>query len=97
MSTCYIPDVRPVFREVARILVPGGKLLLLDLREHQESWVRPKLGDKWLGFTEEKLRKLLANAGLERMKLSVGARRTGDPFTVLIASGVKPLSKKKHV
>lgn len=83
--------------EAVRILVPGGKLLLLDLREHEESWVRPKLGDKWLGFGEEKLRKLLATAGLEKIKLSVGARRTGDPFTVLIASGVKPLSKKKHV
>lgn len=83
--------------EAVRILVPGGKLLLLDLREHEESWVRQKLGDKWLGFGEEKLRKLLAAAGLEKIKLTVGARRTGDPFTVLIVSGVKPLFKKKHV
>lgn len=83
--------------EAVRILVPGGKLLLLDLREHEELWVRQKLGDKWLGFGEEKLRKLLAAAGLEKIKLTVGARRTGDPFTVLIVSGVKPLFKKKHV
>jgi SAM-dependent methyltransferase len=24
VSTCYLPDVRPVYREVARVLVPGG-------------------------------------------------------------------------
>src|SRR5690606_6335963 len=24
VSTCYLPDVAPVFREVARILCPGG-------------------------------------------------------------------------
>lgn len=24
VSTCYVPDVRPVFREVARVTVPGG-------------------------------------------------------------------------
>jgi SAM-dependent methyltransferase len=84
--------------EAVRILVPGGKLLLLDLREHEEDWVRKKLGDKWLGFSEETLRKLLAAAGLDHVRMSVGARRTGDPFTVLIASGVKPISKKrKHV
>ena len=83
--------------EAVRILVPGGKLLLLDLREHDEEWVRKKLGDRWLGFGEERLKKLLTNAGLEKIKLTVGARRTGDPFTVLIASGVKPLSKKQHV
>ena len=92
-------DPAKALAEAARILVPGGKLLLLDLREHEEEWVRQKLGDRWLGFGDEKLKKLLAAAGLEKIKLSVGARRTGDPFTVLIASGVKPLSNKnrKHV
>ena len=83
-------DPAKAMEEAVRILVPGGRLLLLDLREHDEEWVRKKLGDKWLGFSEEKLRKLLTNAGLEHLKFSVGARRTGDPFSVLIASGIKP-------
>ena len=95
----HAADPEKALAEAVRILGPGGKILLLDLREHEESWVRQKLGDKWLGFSEERLRKLLTGAGLEHIKLSVGARRTGDPFTVLIASGVKPQSKKnrKHV
>ena len=84
-------DPAKALAEAVRILAPGGKLLLLDLREHEEDWVRKKLGDKWLGFSEEQLRKLLTNAGLENLKLSVGARRTGDPFTVLIASATKPV------
>ena len=32
--------------EAARITVPGGRVLVLDLREHQEEWVRAKLGDR---------------------------------------------------
>ena len=24
VSTCYLPDIRPVYREVARVMVPGG-------------------------------------------------------------------------
>lgn len=76
--------------EAARVVVPGGRVLVLDLREHDQGWVTPRLGDHWLGFTPEKLRGLLQSAGLEDAKVTVGARRTGDPFTVLIASGVKP-------
>jgi hypothetical protein len=32
---------------------------------------------------------------LENIKVTIGARRTGDPFTVLIASGMKPPTKAR--
>src|SRR5262245_42884490 len=38
--------------EAARITVPLGRVLVLDLREHQEDWVRSKLGDRRLGFSD---------------------------------------------
>jgi ArsR family transcriptional regulator len=76
--------------EAARIVVPGGRVLLLDLREHAQAWVRDRLGDRWLGFTERQLVSLFKEAGLVHVRVKVGARRAGDPFTVLVASGVKP-------
>ena len=79
--------------EAARIVVPGGRVLVLDLREHSESWVRERLGDRHLGFGDEGLAALLKGAGLTNVKVRVGARRTGDPFTVLIASGLKKTLK----
>ena len=75
--------------EAARVTVPGGRVLLLDLRAHQEEWVRSKLGDRRLGFDDDELRKMLTSAGLGDVKVGVGARKAGDPFTVLIASGTK--------
>jgi SAM-dependent methyltransferase len=81
--------------EAARIVVPGGRVLVLDLRAHDEHWVRDRLGDRWTGFTDAALQKLLAGAGLADVKVAVGARRTGDPFTVLIASGTKPGRRSK--
>ena len=69
---------------------PGDVLeLVLDLREHEEAWVRERLGDRWLGFTDERLTALLGDAGFHHIKVGVGARRTGDPFTVLVASATK--------
>jgi ArsR family transcriptional regulator len=78
--------------EAARITVPGGRVLLLDLRSHGEEWVRVKLGDERLGFRDEDLARLLTAAGLHDVKVAVGARKIGDPFTVLIASGTKRAS-----
>jgi ArsR family transcriptional regulator len=75
--------------EAARIVKPGGRVLLLELRRHQEQWVRERLGDQWLGFEDGELKQLVENAGLTDVKVTVGARRQRDPFTVLIASGVK--------
>ena len=76
--------------EAARITVPGGRVLILDLREHEEEWVKSKLGDRTLGFDDGELKRMLADAGLSDAKVSVGARKSGDPFTVLVASATKP-------
>jgi len=81
--------------EAARVTVPGGRVLILDLREHREEWVRAKLGDRTLGFNDGELKRMLNAAGLRDVKVGVGASKAGDPFTVLIASGTKPQAATK--
>ena len=69
---------------------PGGRVLLLELREHEESWVRERLGEGGSASPTTKLRDAARGRRTRTdVKVTVGARRTGDPFTVLIASGVK--------
>jgi SAM-dependent methyltransferase len=79
--------------EAARITAPGGRVLILDLREHHEEWVRAKLGDRTLGFKEEQLAEMLLAGGLEQPRTRIGSSRAGDPFAVLIAAATK---KKTH-
>ncbi|HTU99894.1 MAG TPA: metalloregulator ArsR/SmtB family transcription factor [Luteitalea sp.] len=75
--------------EAVRVLRPGGTVLILELRAHGQDWVRERLGDRWLGFRDESLEDWLFRAGLEDVRVEVGARLKGDPFTVLVASGRK--------
>jgi ArsR family transcriptional regulator len=85
----HAQDPARAVAEAARIVRPDGRVLVLDLRSHGEEWVRAKLGDRRLGFRDEELAKLLAGAGLRDVTVGVGARKSGDPFTVLIASGTR--------
>lgn len=85
----HAADPEEALAEAVRILRPDGRVLILDLREHDQAWVRSRFGDQRLGFADADLERLLGDAGLHDARVQVGARQTGDPFTVLIASGVK--------
>jgi ArsR family transcriptional regulator len=85
----HADDPARALKEAWRVLRRGGKVLLLDLREHGQTWVRSRLGDRWLGFDDAQLREWLTAAGFADVIIRVGSGHAGDPFTVLIAAATK--------
>jgi hypothetical protein len=79
-----------VLVEASRALRPGGRVLILDLREHDQAWVQARFGDRRPGFAAGDLESLLQGAGFRGIRLSMGTRQAGNPFVVVIASGTWP-------
>jgi ubiquinone/menaquinone biosynthesis C-methylase UbiE len=71
----HIPAPVEVFREAFRLLNPGGVLLLVELINHNQDWVRESCGDLWLGFESQDLGNWAIEAGLvEGQSLYLGLR-----------------------
>jgi len=86
-SLHHASDPARALAEARRILVPGGRVLVLDLRRHGETWVRERLDDQHLGFGDAELQGFMEESGLSDVRVRVGARLAGNPFTVLVACG----------
>ncbi len=77
--------------EAFRILVPGGRLIVIDLLAHSEEWVRDKHQHLHLGFTERALEELCGEAGFRKHKVFRAARDPEPPhFMTIVATALKP-------
>ena len=54
-----------------------------------------RFGDRHLGFSPPSSRRLLRDAGLRDVRVRSAPSKTGDPFAVLIASGVKSPDRQR--
>jgi ArsR family transcriptional regulator len=73
-----------VFREVARVLEPGGSLVVADLTRHEQDWTRERLADQWLGFKTEELDKWLADTGMAMKECHKIEAHSGQQSVLLL-------------
>ncbi|ALC16104.1 transcriptional regulator, ArsR family [Desulfuromonas soudanensis] len=84
----HAPQPSAVLAELARVLAPGGTLLIADLARHEKEWVREQMADQWLGFEAEELQGWLTTAGFDGADCRLVAG-SGDAQGVLICRALR--------
>ena len=59
----YAEDPAAAIAEAVRMLAPGGRLIVVDLADHDSLALTERLAHRWPGFDDASMRGLLATAG----------------------------------
>ena len=76
--------------EAYRILDHSGRVIIIDLLEHDFEKARVLYSDIWLGFSKNKLYQLLKSSGFKKIEINIVSREVEEPnFQTILASACK--------
>lgn len=65
----YSPDPARALTEVARVVRPGGRILVVDMLPHERVEYQQQMGHVWLGFSEKQVARFLTGAGFDDVRV----------------------------
>jgi ubiquinone/menaquinone biosynthesis C-methylase UbiE len=89
----YAQQPGAAIAEAARVLAPGGRLLVIDFAQHDRAELKEQDAHLRLGFADDAMRGWFSGAGLELDRIE---RLGGGALTVILWRGVKPGAKVRE-
>lgn len=66
----HVPEPVDAIKQIARILRPGGVALIVDMFDHDRTEYRHRMGHLHLGFSGQRMARLLTQAGLGEPRIT---------------------------
>jgi ubiquinone/menaquinone biosynthesis C-methylase UbiE len=65
----HVENPAQAIREMARIVRPGGRVVVTDLDTHNHEFLRTEQHDRWMGFARDDIRRWFREAGLTNIQV----------------------------
>jgi ubiquinone/menaquinone biosynthesis C-methylase UbiE len=94
----HVEAPKQAIQEMARIVRPGGRLVITDLDEHYFAFLRDEHHDRWMGFNRDHIRNWFVEAGLKNVRVDCVGETCCDTscdgaiaaqISIFVASGEK--------
>jgi ArsR family transcriptional regulator len=91
----YLGDPIAAVTEAARLVAPGGRLLIIDFAPHGLEFLRSQHQHRRLGFSDAEILRWLEAAGLEGQVSETLPSANGEGLTIKIWTGTRPANANR--
>jgi len=93
----YLDDPGAAVAEAARVMAPGGRLLVADFASHKEEFLRDEYAHRRLGFSDREVEGWFAAAGLSNAgSETIAPQAEGEKLTVKLWLATAKARTKKE-
>ena len=101
----FLPDPQRAIADLCRITRPGGSVILVDLVQHKQDWMREQMAHQWLGFDRALINRWFREGGAASVDYDLTgsfagekiARNGNRPVEIFVARASLPAATKRKM